>query len=151
MRDVCDKAPDTQWGSQRQSGARGRSDGTEPGAGLTLACLSPGRRRLRLMRLSVPASKQEDPPRGGGEGVRGKERSTRQNHEEPVPLAPGKATSRLPLSFIFLLRGQQATRAWETGKTPFRGHEALGSPKQACLVVRVTERARRESDQRLAV
>lgn len=103
------------------------------------------------MRLSVPASEQEDPPRGGGEGVRGKERSTRQNHEEPVPLAPGKATSRLPLPFIFLLRGQQATHAWETGKTPFRGHEALGSPKQACLVVRVTERARRESDQRLAV
>lgn len=128
-----------------------RLDGTEPGAGLTLACLSPGRRRLRLMRLSVPASEQEDPPRGGGEGVRGKERSTRQNHEEPVPLAPGKATSRLPLSFIFLLRGQQATHAWETGKTPFRGHEALGSPKQACLVVRVTERTRRESDQRLAV
>lgn len=26
VRDICDKAPDTQWGSQRQSGARGRSD-----------------------------------------------------------------------------------------------------------------------------
>lgn len=126
----------------RRDGARGRSDArrlvSRPVTAASHAAFSACQRTGR-------------PTTWRGEGVRGKERSTRQNHEEPVPLAPGKAASRLPLSFIFLLRGQQATHAWETGKTPFRGHEALGSPKQACLVVRVTERARRESDQRLAV